>query len=274
MATPDPNVPMIDNYSVRWEGALCPPANGEYTITLNYQDGARLWIDGRQLLDDTMGGKSQSRKFAVTLAAGKLVPFRVELLERQDGARMQMLWQLPAQSSNNEPGKPASLLASKLTSAQVLERAHRDGTTVLILDQTGNWLDPLAAATGVPQGKPFALGISWVGGQYFVKDHPLFAGLPVNQALNWPYQSVVGGERIGLDLHGGELVAGAYNSQNVRLGSAVSILPAGNGKIVVSSLDIVAQLNNPDSAAEVARRLFCNFLNYAVFGKSKPLNGK
>jgi len=253
MATPDPQVPMIDNYSVRMEGELRPPVSGEYTITLNYQDGARLWIDGKQLLDEPAAEKSQSRKFTVALDSSKLTPFRIELLQKHDGARLQMLWKLPTAPSN-----------AKLTSAQILERARRDGTTVLILAQAGNWLESVTAASGVPTGPSFALGMSWDGGQYFVKDHPLFAGLPVNQALNWPYQGVVERERIGLDIRGGELVAGAYGSKNVRLGSAVSVLPAGQGKIIVSALDIVPQLNNRDSVAEVARLLLCNFLNYAT----------
>jgi len=47
-----------------------------------------------------------------------------------------------------------------------------------------------------------------------------------------------------------------------QLGSAVTILPLGKGKVILSTLDIVSQLNNPDSSAEVARRLFCNFLTY------------
>jgi len=49
----------------------------------------------------------------------------------------------------------------------------------------------------------------------------------------------------------------------MQLGSAVSILPCGKGKIIISGLDIIDQLDNPDSAAEVARKLFCNFVNYA-----------
>ena len=258
MATPDSNVPLIDNYSVRWEGTLLPPTSGDYNFALGYEDKARLWINGKQVLDESKAGglKSLSRQFKVTLEAGKPVSFQIELLQKRNGARMQMLWQTP--------------ISEKISAAQVLERASRDGTTVLIVDRAGKWLDPVAVASGVPSGKTFDIGIAWSGGQYFVKSHPLFEGLPVNQGLNWPYQSVVGGERMGFEIQGGELVAGAWHSWPMRLGAAVSIFPVGQGRIILSSLDIVSQLDNPDTSAEVARRLFCNFLNFAA-GKNDGL---
>lgn len=248
-ASPDSHVPLIENYSVRWEGNLVPPVDGEYALTLKYRNGARLWIDGKQLLDESKPGRSASKQFKVTLKGGKAVPLRVELMQKNFDTQMQMFWQTP--------------IPEKITTDQVLQRAARDGTTVLILDRAENWLDPLGKATGIPQGKGFVLGGSWLGGQYFVKDHPLFAGLPVNQALNWPYQGVVGGRRTALQINGGELIAGAYHTWPMQLGSAVSILPVGKGRVIMSALDVIDQLDNPDSAAEVARKLFCNFLHYA-----------
>jgi hypothetical protein len=248
-APPDPGVPLVENYSVRWEGNLVPPVDGEYGLTLKYRNGARLWIDGKPLLDEAKPGRSATKQFKVSLKGGKAVPIRVELLQKNFSAQIQMLWQTP--------------VPEKVTADQVLQRAVRDGTTVLILDRAENWLDALGKATGIPQGKGFVLGGNWLGGQYFVKDHPLFAGLPVNQALNWPYQAVVGGRRTAFEVNGGELVAGAYHTWPLQLGSTVSIQPAGKGRVILSGLDIIDQLANPDSSAEVARKLFCNFLHEA-----------
>ncbi len=249
-ASPDAHFPLIENYSVRWEGVIVPPADGEYSLTLKYRNGARLWINGKQLLDEQKPGRSAAKQFKVVLKGGASVPIRVELMHKNFDTQMQMLWQTP--------------IPEKIAADQILQRAARDGTTVLILDRAENWLDPLGKAAGIPQGKGFVLGGSWLGGQYFVKDHPIFAGLPVNCALNWPYQSVVGGKRTALDVNGGELIAGAYHTWPLQMGSAVSILPVGKGKVILSGLDMIDQLDNPDSAAEVARRLFCNFVNFAA----------
>ncbi len=32
----------------------------------------------------------------------------------------------------------------------------------------------------------YNVGKDWIGGIHFVKKHPLFEGLPVDDALNWP----------------------------------------------------------------------------------------
>ena len=250
--TPDPHVPLANGYMVRWEGSLVPPVDGEYSLILKTHELSRLWFDNQLLYDSVnvpKGVPAPKKDFKLKLVAGKPVSIRVEMMQRRDGAGIQLVWQTP--------------IPEKISAAQILTRAKRDGTTVLILDRAPEWLAPISIATDVRQAQAFNVGTGWAGGQYFVKQHPLFSGLPMNQALNWPYQSVVGGDRKAFNLQGGELIAGAWQSMPTQqLGSAVTILPLGKGKVILSTLDIVSQLNNPDSSAEVARRLFCNFLTY------------
>jgi hypothetical protein len=92
----------------------------------------------------------------------------------------------------------------------------------------------------------------------------LFRDLPVNTAMDWPYQAVVrnGKTRSGLLLEGDELVAGAWHCYPMNLGTAVGIIPCGKGKIVVSTLDLTGQLDSTDTSAEVARKLLCNFITF------------
>jgi len=87
----------------------------------------------------------------------------------------------------------------------------------------------------------------------------------VDTTLSWPYQAVVrnGRARSGLRLDGEELVAGAWHSYPMELGTAVGIIPYGRGKIIVSTLDIASQLNSTDTSTDVARKLLCNFLRYS-----------
>ena len=95
--------------------------------------------------------------------------------------------------------------------------------------------------------------------------HPLFAGLPVNGALNWPYQSVVknGDQRFGFRMQGEELVVGSYRSTPFELGTAVGIIPCGKGKIIFSSLDIADNLDDSSGPAEVAKKILCNYIKYS-----------
>jgi hypothetical protein len=49
----------------------------------------------------------------------------------------------------------------------------------------------------------------------------------------------------------------------LHLSIAVGIRSLGQGKVIISILDIIDQLYYPDTSSEVARKLFCNFLHYA-----------
>src|SRR6185503_9914902 len=40
-----------NNFSVRWTGKLTPPESGNYTLGFTADDGARLYIDGKLLVD-------------------------------------------------------------------------------------------------------------------------------------------------------------------------------------------------------------------------------
>jgi beta-galactosidase len=253
---PDPRFPFLENYNVVWEGNLLPPAAGNYLFRADFRHGARVTINGVVVMDAANAQRNQTRDFKVTLAAGKPVPIKVELYHRQFNAAFQLLWQTP--------------VPEKFTPEQVLGRVARDGTTAIIADRAETWLDAVGKATGVPQGESFPIGANWLGGQYFVKGHPIFEGLPVNCALNWPYQSVVGGKRLGLDVRGGELVCGAYHTWPMKLGSAVSVVPLGKGRVILSTLDIASQLNGKETTAEVARRLLCNMIRFAC----RPANAE
>lgn len=69
--------------------------------------------------------------------------------------------------------------------------------------------------------------------------------------------------RSGLLLEGETLVAGAWHSYPMSLGTAMGVIPCGKGQIIVSTLDIADQLRSTDTSAEVARKLMCNFINFA-----------
>jgi hypothetical protein len=148
---------------------------------------------------------------------------------------------------------------------RLLQRVHDEGTTLVILDRAEAWMPLITNRTAVQYHGSFAIGTAWLGGLHFVRAHPLFQDLPVDTTLSWPYQAVVrnGRARSGLRLDGEELVAGAWHSYPMELGTAVGIIPYGRGKIIVSTLDIASQLNSTDTSTDVARKLLCNFLRYS-----------
>ena len=44
-----------DDFSVRWTGQLLPPESGRYELVVGANDGFRLFLDGRELLE-RLGG--------------------------------------------------------------------------------------------------------------------------------------------------------------------------------------------------------------------------
>jgi hypothetical protein len=51
MKSPFAEVP-ADGFSVRWTGEVEAPVTGDYTFATNADDGVRLWVNGRLLVDD------------------------------------------------------------------------------------------------------------------------------------------------------------------------------------------------------------------------------
>jgi PA14 domain/Glycosyl hydrolases family 2/Glycosyl hydrolases family 2, sugar binding domain/Glycosyl hydrolases family 2, TIM barrel domain len=249
-SVPDPQANVAGNYTARWEGKMTPPASGEYTFATDSSDGVRLFVDGKLLYDDLYTHNTPVHRARIVLTAGKAVALRLDLWHRKGNAHCKLLWAPP------EVGAP--------NPARLIQRVRDDGTTLLILDRAESWMRLITNNTAATYDGSFEVGTAWLGGLHFVVSHPLFKDLPVNTAMSWPYQAVVrnGRERTGLRLEGEQLVVGVWHSYPMDLGTAVGVIPCGKGKLIVSTLDIVDQLNSPDTSADVARKLLCNFIAY------------
>lgn len=69
-----------DHFSVRWEGWLQAPSDDEYTFLVKCSDGARVWIDGREVVSAWSGANGKTSRGSVTLQRG-LHSIRVEYFE-------------------------------------------------------------------------------------------------------------------------------------------------------------------------------------------------
>ncbi|PTX97908.1 PA14 domain-containing protein [Opitutus sp. ER46] len=251
-AAPDPALSVMTNYGVRWEGRLTAPAEGTYTFVARASGGVRLLIDGHLVIESQLARNPPPVRGSVPLRRNQPVSFTLELRHLRGNAACEVSWIAPETDSTIAPS--------------ILERVRRDGTTLVILERAESWMPLITGAANpvVTYDGAFKVGKAWLGGIHFAREHPLFAGLPVNAALDWPYQAVVrnGDERTGLLLHGEDLAAGCYHSYPMQLGTAVGVIPFGRGKIVFSTLDICSQLDSREGPAHVARRLLLNYLRF------------
>ncbi len=83
------------NYSVRWTGTLRPEKSGKYVIDLSADDGMRLWVDDRQVIDDWSDHAVESREATLDLESGKSYQIRIEYYQRGGGAAIRFGWTLP-----------------------------------------------------------------------------------------------------------------------------------------------------------------------------------
>jgi len=140
-----------------------------------------------------------------------------------------------------------------------------EGHTLVILGNTELWAQSLGRREIVGYRGIKSLGTLWYGGNYFVKESPLFNGLPQNCVFNWEYQCFVQYKRnrIGMRLFGDDIIVGATSDHQQELYSAVSIIPMGKGKIILSALDILGSIKEGNPSSIVAKKLLINYLLYS-----------
>lgn len=78
---PDPRIG-FEAFSVRWRGWLVPPASGSYTLTFLMDDGVRLWLDGRLVLDEWHLTEKLEFSTTVTLEGGRAYPLRLDFFQQ------------------------------------------------------------------------------------------------------------------------------------------------------------------------------------------------
>lgn len=117
-----------------------------------------------------------------------------------------------------------------------------NGNTLVVIGNQEKWAAYLAKKEVVDYRGMQVLGTSWYGGNFFVKRHPFFTGLPQDCVFNWEYQSLAtyNKSRIGLRILNGETVVGCVSDHKPEVYSALSVIPHGRGKVVICTLDLIS----------------------------------
>jgi len=88
------------HFSTRWIGTIEVPASaGDVTLATLEDDGARVWIDGQQVIDAWGGHDSTVTEANAVLTAGAPHQVRIEYQQLDYGAKIQLLWQSVKQSN-------------------------------------------------------------------------------------------------------------------------------------------------------------------------------
>jgi hypothetical protein len=103
-----------DNFSARWQGAVESQFSEVYAFHLINDDGARLWINGRRIIDSWSDRAATREGAKIILKAGHKYLLKVEFYERTGQALAKLQWSSPStprqaipQSQLYSPDNPA-----------------------------------------------------------------------------------------------------------------------------------------------------------------------
>jgi beta-glucosidase len=143
----------FDWYSVRWTGRVTVPASGVRRIGVEANDGYRLYVDGKLLIDDWQKRSYGLRLVSAAFRAGSSHDLRLEYFESTGNARVKLVWD--AGVANDWRAKVDSAVAAARASqvavvvAGVEEGEFRD-RALLSLPGHQEELIERVAATGRP----------------------------------------------------------------------------------------------------------------------------
>ncbi|RYG73242.1 hypothetical protein EON80_03430, partial [bacterium] len=95
-----------DNWSARWTGTLTPRKTGPTTFFMRGDDGFRLFIDGKPVIDNWNEGGARTEQHVVSLTAGQKYDIKAEYFQLGGGQEVRVGW--------NEPGAKPYAAAREL----------------------------------------------------------------------------------------------------------------------------------------------------------------
>lgn len=92
------------NYSVRWSGTITAPAAGDYTFIAQSDDGTRVYLDDRLLIDNWGPHEVRTRTARLALEAGSKHRLRIEYFQGSGDAIVRFGWGLTPHDEALPPG--------------------------------------------------------------------------------------------------------------------------------------------------------------------------
>jgi len=167
---PAPELP-VNNFSIRWTGTLNAPTAGDYVLSTTSDDGSRLFIDGKLVVDNWGTHLARTVTATVPLSAGPH-DVRIEYFDGSGSAVMRFGWFPPgaltdvlkeavdaARASdvavvmvgdNQSEGRDAATLALSVGQDQLIEAVVAANPRTIVVVKSGSpalmpWVDKVPA---------------------------------------------------------------------------------------------------------------------------------
>ena len=143
----------FDWYSVRWTGSLTAPLTGVQRLAVEGNDGYRLYLDDRLVIDNWKKQSYGVRTASVDLKPGAVAGIRLEYFESTGNARLKLLWDAGVDDDNDARIAEAAELARSSDAVVVVagleEGEFRDRASLGVPGRQEDLILRLAA-TGTP----------------------------------------------------------------------------------------------------------------------------
>jgi hypothetical protein len=241
VSPPAPNIAPT-NYSVRWTGKIKPSYSETYTFHTMADDGVRLWVNHRLVIDDWHTHKPLERSGTVTLEASKRVDIQLEYFNKRGAGSVQLWWASKSQPRSVVPTSrlypEAQNLSSKIDHAfafaeQQIALTQRDlGGDVNLypintrgsgaIGTDGTW----SLTTGEAWTSGFFAGVMWEAYRHNPKKSMRLAATAWTQSLadqtahaddmgfrvNLPFQNLLGDASVAARLMAANAKMAQWNS--------------------------------------------------------------
>ncbi len=138
-----------DTFSVRWTGQVEARFTETYTFTTRTDDGVRLWVNNRLIVDSWRNQSATNRSGTIALVAGQRYDLRMEYYENSGSAVAQLYWSSPSQPHEIIPQRylyaagtaqsllpPADLIAVGLSESSIyLDWSAVSGATAYLVER-------------------------------------------------------------------------------------------------------------------------------------------
>lgn len=97
LANPPAGLSSIFNFSARWTGKLIAPETGQYELGVEGDDGFRLWLDGKMVVEDWQDAAARYGSTKVTLTKGQEVNVRIDFYQGGGERSIKFCWRTPSE---------------------------------------------------------------------------------------------------------------------------------------------------------------------------------
>jgi beta-glucosidase len=142
---PATGVPSTD-FSAKWTGTLTPPTTGTYTFGLTSDDGSRLFVNGKQVIDNWRDQAATTETGQVTLTAGTPAQIEVDYYQGTGDAVVNLGWEQPGNDLIAQAAATAAQSDVAVVYANDFESEGSDLTNIDLPGTENQLISAVAAA--------------------------------------------------------------------------------------------------------------------------------